>query len=283
MHQGRGGAIILLGPGTRDDGVIERTCIIDYRRIHGQSQADRRTHRSSSHLDKEEVVTVLHLFDLTGQVAIVTGAARGLGRQSALALAEAGADVAISSRKREPCEEVAKEVEQRGARSMVVPCHVGKSADIENLIDTVQKTWGRIDILVNNAATNPAMGALLNCEDSVWDKIMEVNLRSVFIASRKVAGIISGANGLKPGMVMKAEGEELMAGEHPVALTGRVWCWCDASPSPIQPGDLLTTSDTTGHAMKVVDHARAPGAVIGKAMTALEDGRGLVLVLVSLQ
>ncbi len=100
---------------------------------------------------------------------------------------------------------------------------------------------------------------------------------------RKVAGVISGANGLKPGMVMKAEGQPHANGDHPVALTGRVWCWCDASHGAIQPGDLLTTSNTPGHAMKVLDHAKSQGAVLGKAMTRLELGRGLVLVLVTLQ
>ena len=73
-------------------------------------------------------------------------------------------------------------------------------------------------------------------------------------------------------------------GEHPVALTGRVYCWADASHGPIQPGDLLTTSDVPGHAMRVTDDpARANGAILGKAMTSLSEGKGLVLVLVSLQ
>lgn len=101
---------------------------------------------------------------------------------------------------------------------------------------------------------------------------------------RKVAGVISGANGLSPGMVMSAEGHEHADGDHPVALTGRVWCWCDADANgPIGPGDRLTTSATPGHAMKVTDESRAPGAVIGKAMTGLPGGTGLVLVLVNLQ
>jgi hypothetical protein len=102
---------------------------------------------------------------------------------------------------------------------------------------------------------------------------------------RKVAGIVSGAKGLSAGMVMRAEGQPLADGDHEIALTGRVWCWCDASAGAIEPGDLLTTSDTIGHAMKVsdADRQRAHGSVIGKAMTTLEDGRGLVLVLVNLQ
>lgn len=99
---------------------------------------------------------------------------------------------------------------------------------------------------------------------------------------RRVAGIISGAGGVKPGMLMGQRGTEA-DGQHPVALTGRVYCKVDASFGPIEPGDLLTTSPVSGHAMKVRDHSRASGAILGKAMTSLESGRGLVLVLVSLQ
>ena len=99
---------------------------------------------------------------------------------------------------------------------------------------------------------------------------------------RRVAGIISGAGGVKPGMVMSQEGT-LADGKHPVALSGRVYCWVDASQGAIEPGDLLTTSSTPGHAMKVADAAKAQGAIIGKAMTGLKEGKGLVLVLVTLQ
>jgi hypothetical protein len=99
----------------------------------------------------------------------------------------------------------------------------------------------------------------------------------------KVAGVISGANGLSPGMVMRSEGNALADGEHNVALSGRVWCWCNSSYGAIRPGDRLTTSATAGHAMRVADPSRAPGTVIGKAMTALEEGRGLVLMLVQPQ
>ena len=72
-------------------------------------------------------------------------------------------------------------------------------------------------------------------------------------------------------------------GQHPVALTGRVWTWCDAATGAIAPGDLLTTSGRPGHAMKVTDHGKAQGAIIGKAMSSLREGTGLVLILVSLQ
>ncbi len=98
----------------------------------------------------------------------------------------------------------------------------------------------------------------------------------------KVAGIISGAGGVGTGMMMSHSGT-VADGDHPVALTGRVYCWVDASQGAVKPGDLLTTSSTPGHAMKVTDRLQASGAILGKAMTGLKDGKGLVLVLVSLQ
>jgi hypothetical protein len=99
---------------------------------------------------------------------------------------------------------------------------------------------------------------------------------------RTVAGVMSGAGGVKPGMLMGQKGSPA-DGDHPVALTGRVFVWCDAAPGAISPGDLLTTSDTPGHAMAVKDHARAQGAILGKAMGSLASGKGLVLTLVTLQ
>ncbi|UCF14442.1 MAG: hypothetical protein JSW59_13595 [Phycisphaerales bacterium] len=99
---------------------------------------------------------------------------------------------------------------------------------------------------------------------------------------RTVAGIVSGANGIKPGMTMSQEGT-VADGSLLVALTGRVYAWADASHGPIEPGDLLTTSDMPGHAMKVMDFSKAHGAILGKAMSSLDQGQGLVLVLVTLQ
>jgi hypothetical protein len=97
----------------------------------------------------------------------------------------------------------------------------------------------------------------------------------------RVAGVVSGANGIKPGISLHQEGA-IEGGEN-VALSGRVYVQADATLSAINPGDLLTTSDTPGHAMKVLDHTRAQGAVLGKAMSTLEGGKGMVLVLVTLQ
>lgn len=98
----------------------------------------------------------------------------------------------------------------------------------------------------------------------------------------RVAGIISGAGDVKPGMMMGQTGT-LADGKYPVALSGRVYVWVDATRGAVRPGDLLTTSPTPGHAMKAGNLVKAQGAIIGKAMTALKSGKGLVLVLVTLQ
>jgi hypothetical protein len=97
----------------------------------------------------------------------------------------------------------------------------------------------------------------------------------------RVAGIVSGANGINPGVSLHQEG--VMEGGQNVALSGRVYVLADASTGAIKPGDLLTTSDTPGHAMKVTNHNHAQGAILGKAMSSLKQGKGMVLVLVTLQ
>lgn len=97
----------------------------------------------------------------------------------------------------------------------------------------------------------------------------------------RVAGIISGANGINPGIMLTQQGA--FTGGQNVAICGRVYCFVDATYGAVSPGDMLTTSPTPGYAMKATDHTRAYGAVIGKAMDGLQEGRGLLLVLVNLQ
>jgi hypothetical protein len=97
----------------------------------------------------------------------------------------------------------------------------------------------------------------------------------------RVAGIVSGAGGIEPGVTLRQQG--VMDGKTVIALAGRVYCKAEALSSPISPGDLLTTSQLAGCAMKASDEQRSHGSIIGKAMTGLKTGTGLVLVLVSLQ
>ncbi len=134
-------------------------------------------------------------------------------------------------------------------------------------------------------AIHPAAGGaspepgFLVCVDPARPGDLVVSERAY---DKRVAGVISGAGGIRTGMLMGQRGT-VADGADPVALTGRVYCWADAAGGPIEPGDLLTTSDRAGHAMKAADRGRSHGTVIGKAMTALPRGRGLVLVLVNLQ
>ena len=101
--------------------------------------------------------------------------------------------------------------------------------------------------------------------------------------SKTVVGIVSGANGVRAGLTLSKDGSEV-DGNVPVALTGRVWCWCDADANgPIKPGTMLTSSKTEGHAMTAKNPRESFGATVGKALTTLDRGRGLVLVLVTIQ
>ena len=133
-------------------------------------------------------MTALERFSLSGKRAIVTGASRGIGRAIAIGFAEAGADVALVSRKLEPLQAVAKEIAERTSqRTLPIACHVGRPADIDRMVDEVLREWGAIDILVNNAGTNPVMGPLTAMDPAAWDKIMDVNLKGPYLASVRVA------------------------------------------------------------------------------------------------
>ncbi|MBN2393900.1 MAG: hypothetical protein JXR84_24415 [Anaerolineae bacterium] len=136
----------------------------------------------------------------------------------------------------------------------------------------------QFDISSTDAEIEPAPGMVV-CIDAANPGALIVCDTAY---ARTVAGAVSGAGGLQPGMVM-GQADTIAAGDYPVALTGRVYVMVDASYGAVQPGDLLTTSDTPGHAMKVGDYDRAQGAILGKAMSSLDAGTGLVLVLVTLQ
>ena len=126
-------------------------------------------------------------FSLEGKVAVINGGSRGIGRAIALAFAEAGADVVVSSRKLPDLEEVADEIRGLGRRSLAVAAHGGKLEDLSRLVDTVKAEFGRIDILVNNAATNPVFGPVLEIEEPAWDVIMNVNLKGYFFLGQVAA------------------------------------------------------------------------------------------------
>jgi NAD(P)-dependent dehydrogenase (short-subunit alcohol dehydrogenase family) len=117
-------------------------------------------------------------FRLDGQVAVITGSSRGIGRATALLMAQLGAKVVVSSRKAAACEDVAAAIAAEGGEAAVIPCNVSDKAEVSALIDGTVQRWGRIDILVCNAAANPAYGPLAELSDEAFDKIMATNVRS---------------------------------------------------------------------------------------------------------
>lgn len=122
----------------------------------------------------------LNQFDLTGKVALITGASRGIGAALAYAFATAGAAVVLSSRKQDGVDGVARTITEEGGRALAIAAHTGDSRAIANLVDCACTTFGGIDILVNNAATNPHFGPVLTSEESHWDKILDVNVKGYF-------------------------------------------------------------------------------------------------------
>lgn len=140
-------------------------------------------------------------FDLTGRVAIVTGGSRGLGRAMALGLAAAGARVVVASRKLDRCLEVAGEVEAAGGEALAVPAHLGDPGDIDALVAATVERFGRIDVVVNNAA-NALGGALVDLTDAAFQKSYEVNVRGpVQLASRALPHLAASGHGAVINMI----------------------------------------------------------------------------------
>jgi NAD(P)-dependent dehydrogenase (short-subunit alcohol dehydrogenase family) len=137
----------------------------------------------------------LSMFSCEGKVALVTGGSRGIGRASALALADAGADVVVSSRKIADLEPVADEIKAKGVKGMAIAAHNAKMEDSRMLIERVMKEFGRIDILMNNAGTNPYYGPLMNQDEKTYDVTMNVNLKGIFFLSQMVAKIMKAQGG----------------------------------------------------------------------------------------
>jgi NAD(P)-dependent dehydrogenase (short-subunit alcohol dehydrogenase family) len=134
------------------------------------------------------------LFDLSGKVALVTGGSRGLGREMVLAFARAGADVVIASRKLDACEATAKEVEREtGRRALPVACHVGKWDEVGALAERAYGEFGKIDVLVNNAGMSLLYDQVANVSETMWDKVVDLNLKGPFrltalVGTRMTAG-----------------------------------------------------------------------------------------------
>jgi len=118
------------------------------------------------------------LFDLKGRTALITGSSRGIGRAIAERMAEAGARVVVSSRKLDVCEEVVAGIRKAGGEAIAVACNISNKPELQALVDRTRKEFGKIDVLVCNAAVNPHYGATQDIPDSAFDKVLDCNIRS---------------------------------------------------------------------------------------------------------
>jgi len=150
------------------------------------------------------------LFDLSGRVALVTGASRGIGEATARLLAEQGAHVVLSSRKADDLEKVRAKILASGGQATVMAAHAGSSSDIQRLISDIDQQFGRLEILVNNAATNPYFGHISETDMGMVDKTLQVNVRGYFELSALASKLmkkngrgaivnIASINGVRPG------------------------------------------------------------------------------------
>jgi NAD(P)-dependent dehydrogenase (short-subunit alcohol dehydrogenase family) len=159
----------------------------------------------------------MSIFDLTGKTAVITGSSKGIGRAIAEQMALFGANVVVSSRKAPACEEVVVAIKRAGGKAAAIPAHIGDKAALQNLVDGTVRTFGKIDILVCNAAVNPYYGPLSRIGDDAFDRIMDNNIRSNLwlcnmvlpgMAERKDGAVIivSSIGGLRGSAVLGAYG-----------------------------------------------------------------------------
>jgi len=148
-------------------------------------------------------------FDLTGRVALVTGASRGIGRAIAESLAAHGAELILVSRKADALETVAAAIRKDGGQATCIACHTGSLDDIEKLYHKLGEAHSKLDILINNAATNPFFGEMAAIEEKAWDKTLAVNLKGPFFMIQKAVSLmkaagrgavvnVSSVNGIRP-------------------------------------------------------------------------------------
>ena len=120
----------------------------------------------------------MSLFDLSDKVAVITGSTKGIGKAIAEEMAVHGAKVVISSRKADVCDAVAAEIKVAGGEAMAIPCNISDKAQLENLMAETREAWGRIDVMVCNAAANPHFGPAMAISDSAFEKVMDNNIKS---------------------------------------------------------------------------------------------------------
>jgi NAD(P)-dependent dehydrogenase (short-subunit alcohol dehydrogenase family) len=191
------------------------------------------------------------LFDLTGKVAMITGSTKGIGKSLAEEMARAGAKVVVSSRKADACEAVKKEFEAQGFQVLAQSCNVSRKEELQALVDLTLKTWGRIDIVVANAAANPYYGPLTEIPDEAFDKVMLNNVKSVlWLAAMTLPGMaergggsfisVGSIGGILANTVIGAYGISKAADHHLVRNLAAEWGPKNVRVNAIAPGLVKT-------------------------------------------
>lgn len=151
-------------------------------------------------------------FDLTGKVALITGASRGIGEAIAVAYAQAGARVVLASRKQDALDAVAERIQVAGGEALPIAAHTGSQEAVDALVQRVIETYGGVDILVNNAATNPHFGPILTTEEGHWDKTYDINVKGYFRMAKACAASMQERGGGKIINIASVAGLEPMVG-----------------------------------------------------------------------
>ena len=191
------------------------------------------------------------LFDLSGNVALITGSTRGIGKSMAEELALAGAKVVVSSRKAEACEAVRAELEKKGHQVLARPCNVSRKEELQALVDATLAKWGRIDIAIANAASNPYYGPLTEIPDEAFDKVYLNNVKSVlWLAAMTLPGMaergggcfisVGSIGGLKANTIIGAYGISKAADHHLVRNLAAEWGPKNVRVNAIAPGLIKT-------------------------------------------
>lgn len=211
-----------------------------------------------------------NLFDLTGKVALVTGGSRGIGESIARTLAAFGAHVVVSSRKADACERVVAGIREVGGSAQPLPCHVGDIEQIQRAFDTIAADCGRLDILVNNAATNPYFGPIVDTDLAAFQKTVDVNIRGYFFCSALGAKLmakhgggsiinVASINAVAPG---PGQGIYSITKGAVVTMTKAFAAECAATG--VRVNALLPGVTDTKFASALVDNERVLGAMLAR-------------------
>lgn len=229
-------------------------------------------------------------FDLAGKVAIVTGGGRGLGRAISLGLAAAGADVVLCGRKVESCEDAATEIRAMGRRALPLSCHMGRSEEVDAVLDRTIAEFGRVDIVVNNAATNPAARPLIAGTPDLFDKVYAVNVRGpLHLACRAAAWMADHGGGaivnvisvgaLRPGPTIGLYCSSKAALQSLTRVMAQEWAPLGVRVNALAPGPVAT--DMVRAVEGTEFHRQMVESTAQKRIAAAEEIVGSVLYLVS--